>query len=449
MSIPALTGAAGSAALRGMAAQQSTLAEAISRLSSGYRITSAAGDAAGLAISESLRSRIGGVQTASRNVQDALNLSRTADGALTETHALLQNLRCLAVRGAGNAHGQTTRDAIATEMRHLLDGLDDIARGTRWGSMNLLDGTFRATFHIGAEPQEFLVVDLSRRVDAEGLGLGALRDLLGGGSATADGAAAGTATGAAAGFAPMMTTAPSPGTAARTLAGLDDAGWDAILGSTSGRRFTITSATGASANVRLSGIETTRDEVLAAINAQVAGIGVTAALTADGLEFSAATPGAGSISVADANAAKQRMGFGGYVVTAGTAPVVVPPESVPDGEAAPVGDAPAGRAAGSGGEGLFGDLAGAHEVIRAIDAAIAAVSAHRATVGAVDNALTRRHGYLAVSGENLNAAYSRIRDTDVAAELLKASVAQLIARGAAEHIAHAQKLPNSLMTLLR
>ena len=188
--------------------------------------------------------------------------------------------------------------------------------------------------------------------------------------------------------------------------------------------------------------------MLSAINAQVGGIGVTAALTADGIEFAATDPGAGTITVADANAAKQRMGFGGYVVTAGTAPVMAAPAESPAG-AGGLDVFTAGATAPAGTAGAGGGLAGAHEMIRAIDAAIEAVSAHRATVGAVDNALSRRHGYLAVSGENLHAAYSRIRDTDVAAELLKASVAQLITRGAAEQIAYAQKLPNSLMTLLR
>ena len=379
---------------------------------------------------------------ASRNVQDALNLSRTADGALSETHALLQNLRELAVRGAGDSVGQDARNAIHTEMRGILDGLDDVARNTRWGSTSLLDGTYRATFHIGAEPDEFLVVDLTRRVDAEGLGLGGLRDLVGGvaqgavpGPVSPDGAAPGSVmTGAGAG---------SPGSAARTLAGLTMAQLDAIVGSTQQRRFTVTNAAGTSANVRIDGSQNSRDQVLAAINGHLGALGITAALTTDGLEFTAASVGAGTIKVADANPAAQRMGFSGFVVTAGTAPVE------PEASEAPPSDPVTTPPAPTGGGGAGGGLAAAHETIRAIDDAIALVSAHRATVGAIDSALTRRQGYLAVSGENLHAAYSRIRDTDVAAELLKASVAQLISRGAAQQIAHAQKLPNSLMTLLR
>ncbi|MCY8788315.1 flagellin, partial [Bacillus inaquosorum] len=132
------------------------------KLSSGLRINRAGDDAAGLAISEKMRGQIRGLEMASKNSQDGISLIQTAEGALTETHAILQRMRELTVQ-AGNTGTQDATDlqAIQDEMDSLIeeiggqDGSKGIADRTQFNGKNLLDGSFseasgkKLTFQIG------------------------------------------------------------------------------------------------------------------------------------------------------------------------------------------------------------------------------------------------------------------------------------------------------------
>ena len=120
-------------------------AKSTEKLSSGYRINRAADDAAGLAISEKMRSQIRGLTQASTNAEDGISMIQTAEGALNESHSILQRMRELAVQAANGTETDSDRDNIQDEIEQLQDELDRIAETTEFNTMKLLDGTFDGT----------------------------------------------------------------------------------------------------------------------------------------------------------------------------------------------------------------------------------------------------------------------------------------------------------------
>ena len=160
---------------RNLTATDTALGKSLEKLSSGLRINRAADDAAGLAISEGLRSQIGGLKQATRNAQDGISVAQTAEGALTETTSILQRMRDLSVQAANggsvDADGQAAADK---EFGQLKLELDRISTTTKFGSQSLLDGGYNGTFQVGANNSaaDQIVLDLSSvSVDATGLGL--------------------------------------------------------------------------------------------------------------------------------------------------------------------------------------------------------------------------------------------------------------------------------------
>lgn len=138
-------------AYRNLSTTQNQLSDALQKLSSGYRINKAADDAAGLSISEGLRSQIGGLKQAVANSQDGVNVVQTADGALTEVHAILQRMRNLAVQASnGGSQDSNAQAAANTEFTQLKTELDRIAKTTAFGGNKLLNGSYSGTFQVGA-----------------------------------------------------------------------------------------------------------------------------------------------------------------------------------------------------------------------------------------------------------------------------------------------------------
>jgi flagellin len=137
---------------RNLSVTDGQMQKSLEKLSSGFRINRAADDAAGLSISEGLRGQIGGLKVAVRNAQDGISVVQTAEGALTETHAILQRMRDLAVQAANGGSQDTAAQAAAnTEFQQLNSELDRIANTTAFGTTQLLDGTFTAgVFQVGA-----------------------------------------------------------------------------------------------------------------------------------------------------------------------------------------------------------------------------------------------------------------------------------------------------------
>src|SRR6266508_3364977 len=125
------------------------MAKSMERLSSGYRINRAADDAAGLAISEKLRAQVGGLQQAQRNAQDAVSLVQTAEGALTEVHAMLQRVRDLAVQYTNGTLSASDKAAITAEVTQLSAEVARIGSQTKFNGISLLSGGATITFQIG------------------------------------------------------------------------------------------------------------------------------------------------------------------------------------------------------------------------------------------------------------------------------------------------------------
>ena len=138
------------------------ISKSTEKLSSGYRINRAGDDAAGLAISEKMRAQIRGLNMAAKNSNDAISLVQTAEGALTETHAILQRMRELAVQAASDTNDDTVdRAALDAEFQQLKDEIDDIANKTAFNGKKLLDGSFGSTTSVsGSSDIELPDVDV-------------------------------------------------------------------------------------------------------------------------------------------------------------------------------------------------------------------------------------------------------------------------------------------------
>ncbi|MEN2775420.1 flagellin [Acetivibrio clariflavus] len=146
--------------------------KSLEKLSSGYRINRAGDDAAGLSISEKMRAQIRGLQKASSNAQDGISLIQTAEGALTETHEILQRMRELAVQAANDTNVEKDRSAIKLELNELSAEITRIAEKTQFNTQTLLAGGFNGkVIQIGANKGETLTVSIGK-MDATTLGVG-------------------------------------------------------------------------------------------------------------------------------------------------------------------------------------------------------------------------------------------------------------------------------------
>jgi flagellin len=188
-------------AYRNLTTTDSQMSKSLEKLSSGYRINRAADDAAGLSISEGLRSQIGGLKVAVRNAQDGISVVQTAEGALTETHSILQRMRDLSVQASSTgSQDSDARSAAQTEFSQLGEELNRIATTTAFGGQKLLDvasTSYVGTFQVGANgsSSDQIAVNLSTAAfgsgsalsgfDAAGLGVGSL-DLTSAGTAAID-----------------------------------------------------------------------------------------------------------------------------------------------------------------------------------------------------------------------------------------------------------------------
>jgi len=188
-------------AYRNLSVTDGQMGKSLEKLSSGYRINRAADDAAGLSISEGLRSQIGGLKVAVRNAQDGISVVQTAEGALTETHSILQRMRDLSVQASSTgSQDSDARSAAQTEFSQLGQELDRIASTTAFVGQKLLDVASTAyvgTFQVGANgsSSDQIAVNLTTAAfgsgsalsgfDSAGLGVGSL-DLNTSGTAAID-----------------------------------------------------------------------------------------------------------------------------------------------------------------------------------------------------------------------------------------------------------------------
>jgi flagellin len=155
---------------RNLSQNTTNLNKNLEKLSSGFKINRAGDDAAGLAISESMRNKINALNQAEDNANDAIGLIQTAEGALTETHSMLERMTTLATQAANGTYskdadseGKTARDNIKLEVEQLEAEIDRIAGATTYNGNHLIDGTASSVrFQIGATKDEKLTLTLSK-----------------------------------------------------------------------------------------------------------------------------------------------------------------------------------------------------------------------------------------------------------------------------------------------
>lgn len=149
-------------AQRNLNTSQSALATSLQRLSSGLRINSAKDDAAGLAIADRMTSQIRGLNQASRNANDGISLSQTAEGALSTIGSSLQRMRELSIQSANSTNSASDRDALNAETQQLLSEIQRVAQTTQFNGLNLLDGSFAAQqFQVGANANQTISVSIA------------------------------------------------------------------------------------------------------------------------------------------------------------------------------------------------------------------------------------------------------------------------------------------------
>lgn len=147
-------------------------AKSLEKLSSGYRINRAADDAAGLAISEKMRNQIRGLEQASKNALDGISLIQTAEGALNETHSMLQRMSELMVQGANEVLTTTDAKKIDSEVNQLRSQIDDIAKQTQFNTKKLLNAASTVIFQVGANSGETISLAL-KKADSTALSIDA------------------------------------------------------------------------------------------------------------------------------------------------------------------------------------------------------------------------------------------------------------------------------------
>jgi len=157
---------------RNLSFNNTQMGKTMEKLASGYRINRAADDAAGLAISEKMRYQINGYNQAMRNAQDGISLIQTAEGALTEVHAMLQRINVLATQAKNGTLNSEDRNKIDLEVKQLLDEINNIAKTTKFNDISLLNGSNKTiTFQVGFEAGTTITASLGSGVAVSVIGI--------------------------------------------------------------------------------------------------------------------------------------------------------------------------------------------------------------------------------------------------------------------------------------
>jgi len=375
---------------RNLSNTQNDLSKSLEKLSSGFRINRAADDAAGLAISEGLRSQVGGLKVAARNAQDGISVVQTAEGALTETHAILQRVRDLAVQAGNDSNNAEARKNIDTEATQLVSELDRISKSTNFNGTNLLDGTAgggsgKLQFQVGADGD----ANSQITVDLSGANIKAIAADLSTGSLAVGGTEFTVSTGAL---------------------------------TASAYTFSVDNGSGVTSDIAVT---------LATAPTSVQGL--ADALAAD-TNFNANF----SVNVIkDANGAAT--GISVKALNGGDVDVTAPGAGLD-----------AGNQVANTQQGLdFSSAAAAQASITKIDEKISSVSTARANLGALQNRFEHTVKNINVSVENLSASESRIRDTDMASEMVNFTRAQILSQAGTSMLAQANQIPQGVLSLLR
>ncbi|MDU1444028.1 MAG: flagellin [Clostridium cochlearium] len=368
--------------------------KATEKLSSGLRINRAGDDAAGLAISEKMRAQVRGLNQASRNAQDGISLIQTAEGALTESHSILQRMRELAVQSANDTNVAVDRGEIQKEIDQLSQELTRISDTTEFNTQKLLEGSFEGKFHIGANAGQDITLKIEN-MGAEKLGVAGII----GDKVNVEGVT---------GVGVKNLTENEVKIQYTELGDKDAAAVEETKAEVSddGKTITITLAQAKGDGTDAGKITATKGDVVKALEST----GLVKIEIADGTDLTAGL---------DADNAKP----GDTTVTAG------------------VTNKDLGINVSS--------QKTASAAITTINKAIENVSAERSKLGAYQNRLEHTIANLDNSSENLQAAESRVRDVDMAKEMMNFSKSNILQQAAQAMLAQANNAPQGVLQLLR
>jgi len=399
---------------RQFAINNSNVASSTEKLSSGYRINRAGDDAAGLAISEKMRSQIRGLEMASKNSQDAISLVQTAEGALQEVHSMLQRMSELATQSATGTNEDVDREAISAEFEALKQEINDISEQTNFNNMKLLNGSFGAatvTVDAGSGLNTGLSIAGTDGVYSVFANTGMSATKAGDYTIATGTYAAGTFTPGAAGtFLQISFEDDATGNVTNTI--IDTA--TAIGGTVAdGTSFTL--------------------------NLSAAGLGTYSIAAADGT---------GSAAKADFVASLDALTIS-TTAGAGTSSEMKVQVGAAEGDQLSIAIGKMDAASLSLTNADISLQGSAGNAITLTRAAINTVSSQRANLGALQNRLQHKINNLDTSAENLQAAESRIRDLDMAKEMTTFTKNNILVQASTSMLAQANAAPQAVLKLLQ
>ncbi|AQP54594.1 flagellin [Vagococcus penaei] len=354
-----------------LGAANASKTSSLAKLSSGLRINKAGDDAAGLAISEKMKGQIGGLKQATRNAQDGISLIQTAEGALNETHDILNRMRDLASQSANGTLGDDDRKELNKEFSALKEEVTRISKDTQFNQKTLLNGDFDSAAKYKTEAagnfDKIATVNITDKAAAKGLTL--------------------------------------------TAGGAKDA------------EATLTASTDFEA----------KDGEIKDKAGKVIG---TYSLTDEGKKLTTAATAADTFAVTEEAAAKPEKALK-FHIGANEGQQIAVSIGKMDAESLGIDKL---------------DLSkqdDADKAITTIDAAKATVSSTRSDLGAVQNRLQHTINNLATTQENLTEANSRIRDVDMAEEMMSFTKSNILSQAATSMLAQANAMPQSVLSLLQ
>ena len=389
--------------LRNLGTTSTAFSSSVSKLSSGLRINTAADDAAGLSIATKLGSQVTGLNQAQRNAQDGVSMVQTAEGALNQVQTMLQRIRELAVEAANSTLGPDDAKSVNSEITALQAEITRTATSTTFNNLHLLNGDLSGsgtfTQDAGSGAHANLTVGTAaiiQNVNVTGATAGTTYSLSTG------------ATGAV-----TLTNTTTHVAQTKTLTDMNGAGNETLNFDALGVSITFQSTattTAASMQTDLS-------------NKTV----ITTQAAAYGASFQIGANAADTLGLSFGNAQASALG-----ATAGDFTTAITNFTT---------------AATSGASSDVAARAGA--LITATDAAIDSVSAMNSQYGAVENRLNETVATLSVSSENLQASEARIKDLNVAAEMVNFTKTQILQQAGTAILAQANAAPQSILTLLK
>ncbi|GKX28478.1 flagellin [Vallitalea longa] len=373
--------------------------KSIEKLSSGMRINRAGDDAAGLAISEKMRAQVRGLNQASRNAQDGISLIQTAEGALQESQSILQRMRELAVQSSNDTNVSVDRSEIQKEVDQLSQELTRISDTTEFNTQKLLDGDFQGKFHIGANEGQNVSLSINE-MGAEALGV--------------------------------------QGKAYEA---------QEVVGATN---IEVTSNTGNALTIEFVSSSDVNNAAVTSTEAKLSDDGSTITITMEQEAGDGTTAG----SVTGTTEAKIKAALDAVADEAGITVAVK--------DSAALGTSNITTAPGNTVLALNEDVEGskdkginvssqpaASSSITTLQSAIEKVSGERSKLGAMQNRLEHTIKNLDTSAENLQASEARVRDVDMAKEMMTFTKNNILQQAAQSMLAQANQAPQGVLQLLR